>query len=306
MEKDLRLFVTDEKSRRIDTYVSEKAKISRTLSQKLIDDGMVTVNDEIPKQSSKVNEGDIVHVRIPMPKDSDIKEEEIPLDILFEDEHIVVINKKRGMVVHPAPGHQEGTLVNALMYHIDDLSGVGGVERPGIVHRLDKNTSGVMVIAKSDKAHQRLTSMFQLRNIEKEYLAIVFGKMRGHEGIINLPIGRDPNDRKKMAVVTSGKNAVTRWKVRKSYGDFSLVSMFLETGRTHQIRVHLKQVGNPVVCDPEYSSGRVCPFAIDGQALHSHRLAFEHPITGEKLSFEVPLPDDMKRIIQELEGEKVF
>ena len=301
MEKDLRLYVTDEKSRRIDIYVSEKAKISRSLSQKLIDDGMVTLNKEISKQSAIIKEGDIIHVRIPMPKESDIVSENIPLDVVYEDEHIAVINKPRGLVVHPAPGHESGTLVNALMYHIDDLAGVGGEERPGIVHRLDKNTSGLMVIAKSDAAHQKLSYMFQFRKIQKEYLAIVFGKMRGHEGIINLPVGRDPNDRKKMCVIASGKNAVTHWKVRKLFSEFSLVSLFLETGRTHQIRVHLKQVGNPVVCDPEYSGGRVFPFPMEGQALHSYRLSFDHPITGQHLEFEAPVPEDMQKILNELE-----
>lgn len=301
MEKDLRLYVTDEKSRRIDIYVSEKAKISRSLSQKLIDDGMVTLNKEISKQSAIIKEGDIIHVRIPMPKESDIVSENIPLNMVYEDEHIAVINKPRGLVVHPAPGHESGTLVNALMYHIDDLTGIGGEERPGIVHRLDKNTTGLMVVAKTDAAHQKLTSMFQLRKIHKEYLAIVHGKLRGHEGIINLPIGRDPNDRKKMCVIASGKNAVTHWKVRKLFDEFSLVSLFLETGRTHQIRVHLKQVGNPVVCDPEYGGGRVFPFPIEGQALHSYRLSFDHPITGEHLEFEAPLPEDMQKIIEELE-----
>ncbi len=301
MEKDLRLYVTDEKPRRIDIYVSEKAKISRSLSQKLIDDGMVTLNKEISKQSAIIKEGDIIHVRIPMPKESDIVSENIPLNMVYEDEHIAVINKPRGLVVHPAPGHESGTLVNALMYHIDDLAGIGGEERPGIVHRLDKNTSGLMVIAKSDAAHQKLSSMFQFRKIHKEYLAIVFGKMRGHEGIINLPVGRDPNDRKKMCVIASGKNAVTHWKVRKLFDEFSLVSLFLETGRTHQIRVHLKQVGNPVVCDPEYGGGRVFPFPMEGQALHSYKLSFDHPITGEHLEFEAPLPEDMQKILEELE-----
>jgi len=300
MEKDLSLYVTDKKSKRIDAFIAEKAKISRSFCQKLIDDEMVSLNDKCPKHSDKVKEGDIIHVRIPIAKETEIEKQDIPLDIIYEDDDILVINKIRGMVVHPSAGHENGTMVNALMYHVGDLSGIGGEERPGIVHRLDKNTSGLLVIAKNDKAHQKLSSMFQKRTIRKEYLAVVHGKLRGPEGIINLPIGRDPKDRKLMAVGSGGKNAVTRWKVRKTYDDFSLVSLFPETGRTHQIRVHLKHIGNAVIGDPEYGRGAKL-FDIEGQALHSHRISFNHPITNKPMEFEAPIPEDIEEILHMIE-----
>jgi 23S rRNA pseudouridine1911/1915/1917 synthase len=301
MEKELGIYVTGEKPGRLDAYAAEKSRLSREMTQKLIEQGLVTLNGAKTKPSSKLKEGDIINIRIPMPKDAGIEEQDIPLDILFEDEHIAVINKKRGMVVHPSVGHAKDTVVNALIYHLDDLSGIGGEERPGIVHRLDKNTSGLMIVAKTDEAHRKLTTIFQSRKITKEYVAIVHGRLRGREGVINLPIGRDTNDRKLMAISVGGKNAVTRWKVKKSYDEYSVVSLFLETGRTHQIRVHLKQVGNPVVGDPEYGKTEKVPFKIDGQALHAFRLSFDHPITGNNLEFEAPMPEDMQGIIEELD-----
>lgn len=302
MEKDLSLYVAEDKPGRLDTYVAKKAKISRALTQKLISDGMVILNDTTTRRSSVLKEGDIIHLRIPMPKETKVEKQDIPLNIVYEDDDILVVNKDRGMVVHPAVGHWDGTLVNALLYHSDGLSSVGGEERPGVVHRLDKDTSGLLVVAKNDKAHQKLTQMFQTRKISKEYLALVQGKMRGHQGVINLPIGRHPSERTLMAVVPGGKTSVTKWKVRKAYGPYSLVSLFPETGRTHQIRVHLSHVGAPVVGDPEYNKNE-CPFGIKGQALHARRLTFEHPITGEKMEFEVPPPDDMQEIIDRLDDE---
>ncbi|MCD4784533.1 MAG: RluA family pseudouridine synthase [Candidatus Eremiobacteraeota bacterium] len=303
MEKELSLYVThSDNKRRIDIFVSEKAKISRNLTQKLIEEGLITLNKESAKYGCRIKEGDIIHVRVPHKRDVGIEKQDIPLNIVYEDKDILVINKQRGMVVHPSAGHKDGTLVNALMYQVDDLSGIGGEDRPGIVHRLDKNTSGLLIIAKNDNAHRRLSDMFKTKTISKEYIAIIHGKLRGREGIINLPVGRNPKDRKLMAVVNGGKNAVTRWKVRKVFGDYSLVSLFPETGRTHQLRVHLKHVGNPVVGDPEYSKMDSDLFNIEGQALHAIRIAFNHPSTGKKLEFEVPIPDDIQEIIDKLES----
>jgi len=304
MEKKLSLYVThNDKKRRIDTFISEKAKISRSLTQKLIEQGLITLNNENPKHGCRIKEGDIIHVRVPYKKDVGLEKQDIPLDIVYEDQDILVINKQRGMVVHPSAGHEDGTVVNALMYQVDDLSGIGGEDRPGIVHRLDKNTSGLLIIAKNDQAHQKLTQMFKSKSISKEYIAIVHGKLRGHEGVINLPIGRNPRDRKLMAVVTGGKNAITKWKVRKVYEDYSIVSLFPETGRTHQLRVHLKHIGSPVVGDPEYGKPKSNDFEIEGQALHAGRILFNHPSTGKKMEFEVPIPRDMQEIIDKLEED---
>lgn len=301
MEKELSLYVTEDKSGRIDSYIAEKAHISRTMAQKLITDGMVILNETAPSRSSTVKEGDIIHVRIPMVKDTGVEQQDIPIDIVYDDEHIVVINKQRGMVVHPSAGHKDKTLVNALLYHVEDLSGVGGEERPGIVHRLDKNTSGLLIIAKDDNAHQKLSSMFQFRKIHKEYIAIVKGKLRGHQGVIDLPLGRDPKNRTLYAIVSGGKNAVTQWKIKKSYSDYTLVYLFPETGRTHQLRVHLKHIGCPILGDPEYGGGEENPFGIKGQALHSHKLSFKHPVTEADMELTAPLPEDMQHIVNCLE-----
>lgn len=303
MEKELGLYVTHtDNKRRIDTFASEKAKISRNLTQKLIEEGLITLNEASVKYGYRIKEGDIIHIRVPYKRDVGIEKQDIPLDIVYEDKDILVINKQRGMVVHPSAGHKDGTVVNALMYQVDDLSGIGGEDRPGIVHRLDKNTSGLLIIAKNDKAHRKLSDMFKTKTISKEYIAIIHGKVRGHEGMINLPIGRNPKDRKLMAVVSGGKNAITKWKVRKVFPDYSLVSLFPETGRTHQLRVHLKHIGNPVVGDPEYGRTNSDLFDIEGQALHAIRIAFNHPSAGEKMEFETPIPDDIQEIINKLES----
>ena len=303
MEKTLSLYVLGEKPGRLDTYISEKARISRTQVQKLIDESLVTLNDaQDPKPGARLKEGDLIFVRIPVEKaESNVEKQEIPIDIIFEDEHILVVNKERGMVVHPAAGHHNGTLVNALLYHADEMENVGEEGRPGIVHRLDKNTSGLLIVAKTDKAHQKLTTMFATRKIKKEYLAVLNGRIKGREGVINLPIGRDPKDRKKMAVVSGGKNGVTRWKLKKHYKEWTVVSAFPETGRTHQVRVHFAYLGHPLVGDPEYGPDKEPPSPIDGQALHSYRLRFEHPITGKQMELEAPIPEDMEKIIDMIE-----
>lgn len=303
MEKTLSLYIMDDTIGRLDTYIAEKAHISRTQVQKLILEGMVTHNyNQNPKPGVKLKKGDLIFVRIPIPKITNLKKENIPIDIIYEDEHIVVVNKERGMVVHPAAGHQDGTLINALLFHVEEMEEIGDEQRPGIVHRLDKNTSGLLIAAKTAVAHQKLVEMFHLHKIMKEYVAVVHGRMKGREGIVNLPVGRDPKDRKKFAVVAGGKKSITRWKVKKAYKNFSLISVFPETGRTHQIRVHLKYLGNPVVGDPEYAENLRPPTDIRGQALHCLQLQLDHPVTGEKLSFIAPLPLDMEILIEEIEN----
>jgi 23S rRNA pseudouridine1911/1915/1917 synthase len=305
MEKTLSLYVLGDKPSRLDTYIANKAHLTRTYVQKLIEDGCVILNDnKKPKTGSRLKEGDIIHVKIPVVRESPIQKQDLPIEILYEDDHIVVVNKQRGMVVHPAAGSPDGTLVNALLHHVDDLEGIGDEKRPGIVHRLDKNTSGVMVVAKTQEAHQGLVEMFQNRKIHKEYIAVVNGKMKGREGVINLPVGRDPKDRKKMAVVPDGKKALTRWKQRKAFKNYTVVSAFPETGRTHQIRVHFKYLNHPVVGDPEYASELKAPTDIDGQALHAHKLQFNHPVTREPLEFTAPVPNDIEELIDEIESSE--
>jgi 23S rRNA pseudouridine1911/1915/1917 synthase len=302
MEKTLSLYVMGDKPSRLDTYIANKAHLSRTQVQKLIEDGCVILNNnEKPKTGARLKEGDIVRVRIPIVKESSLEKQDLPIEVLYEDDHVVVVNKERGMVVHPAAGTPDGTLVNALLHHVDDLEGIGDEKRPGIVHRLDKNTSGVMIVAKTQEAHQRMVDMFQNRKIQKEYIAVVTGKMKGREGVINLPIGRDPKDRKKMAVVPDGKKALTRWKQKKAFKNYTVVSAFPETGRTHQIRVHFKYLNHPVLGDPEYAPDIKPPADIKGQALHAYKLQLEHPITGETLVFTAPIPQDMEDLINEIE-----
>ncbi|EAX48623.1 pseudouridine synthase, RluA family [Thermosinus carboxydivorans Nor1] len=290
-----------DKGKRLDLFLVERLpELSRTHIQRIIAAGEVTVNGKAGKANYKLAPADYVTIRLPEPKPAEIKAEAISLDILYEDEDIIVINKPRGMVVHPAAGNYEGTLVNALLRHCDRLSGINGVSRPGIVHRLDKDTSGVMMVAKTDRAHLDLARQIKERTAGRKYVAIVHGNIKENQGIINAPIGRHPTDRKKMAVVfTNSKEAITTFQVLERFGDYTLVECRLFTGRTHQIRVHMAYIGHPVVGDPKYGPGRQ-RFAIMGQALHAAELTFQHPVTGERMSFTVPLPDDMRAILEEL------
>lgn len=234
----------------------------------------------------------------------EILPENIPLDILYEDSDIIVVNKARGMVVHPATGIYTGTLVNALLYHCKDLSGINGEIRPGIVHRLDKDTSGVMVAAKNDTAHLDLAEQIRTKTAHRIYWAIVYGNIKEEAGIIKGDIGRHPTDRKKMAIVHEhGKPAVTHFRVLERFGDYTLVECRLETGRTHQIRVHMTSIGHPLVGDPKYGPRRSCPFAIEGQALHSLQLELTHPRTRERMTFKAPLPEDMEKILRTLRAK---
>lgn len=292
----------EESGKRLDVMLTERIKeVSRSQVQRMIGDNLVTINQKPAKANYKLQLGDVIKVIFTQPKELELTPEKIPLDILYEDEAVVVINKARGMVVHPAAGNYTGTLVNALLNHCDDLSGINGVSRPGIVHRLDKDTSGVMVVAKNDKAHASLAKQIKERSASRRYLTIVHGNVKEEQGIIKAPIGRHPVDRKKMAVVfKNSKEAITRFYVLERFGDYTLVECKLLTGRTHQIRVHMAYIGHPVVGDTKYGPERP-HFSIKGQALHSAELKFQHPVKWNEMVFTAPLPKDMEKILAELQ-----
>ena len=298
-------FTADRDGERLDVFLARMDEtLSRSRVQRLIADGHVMVDGKTPKASQRLSEGATVAVEMPEPEATDILPEQIPLDILYEDEDVIVVNKARGMVVHPAAGVSRGTLVNALLAHCKDLSGINGALRPGIVHRLDKDTSGVMIAAKNDAAHRSLAEQIQQKTAKRVYWAILTGNIAEEEGVIHGAIGRNPKDRQKMAVVReNGKDATTKFRVLERFGAYTLVECRLMTGRTHQIRVHMAYIGHPVVGDPKYGAKK-CPFSIEGQALHSKTLMFTHPRTGERLEFEAPLPEDMQIILDELRGKK--
>ena len=288
--------------KRLDVFVTaQEQDLTRALVQKLCAAGQVTVDGKVRKGSWKLTAGEKVAYTLPEPEALAVEPEDIPLDILYEDADIIVVNKARGMVVHPAAGVRAGTLVNALLFHCKDLSGINGEIRPGIVHRLDKDTSGVMVCAKNDRAHVALAEQIKTKTARRTYLAIVYGNIAPESGTIKGAIGRHPTERKQMAIVEGGKPAVTHFRVLERYGAFTLVRCRLETGRTHQIRVHMTSIGHPLVGDPKYGH-RKNPFAalIQGQALHSRSLDLIHPATGETMHFEAPLPQDMEAILKEL------
>ena len=295
-------FEQTEKKLRLDIFLSEKfSDKSRSHIQKIISDGLVTVDGKIVKPSQKLCGGEIISVTEAEPIDTEYLPENLPLDILYEDADIIVVNKARGMTVHPAETVKSGTLVNALLFHCKDLSGINGVIRPGIVHRLDKDTSGVMVVAKNDSAHINLAEQIKNKTATRKYLAIVHGEISDNTGIITGAIGRDKVDRKKMSVTADGKFAVTEFKVLERFKNFTYVECKLQTGRTHQIRVHMTEIGHPLVGDKKYSA-RKNIFDIAGQALHSHTLSLTHPKTFERMNFVAPLPEDMEKILRQLRG----
>ena len=274
--------------------------ITRSNMQRLLEDGRAVKGAKVLKANYKLRAGDEIVVTLPEPQPLDAQPENIPLDIIYEDEDVIVVNKARGMVVHPAAGNYSGTLVNALLYHCKNLSGINGVIRPGIVHRLDKDTSGIMICAKNDEAHLSLSQQIQAKTARRTYLAVVRGNIKTDSGTIETQIARDKVDRKKMAVVKeNGREAITDYEVVERFGKYTLVRCKLRTGRTHQIRVHMEYLGYPLVGDPKYSPMKT-PFAIKGQALHSQTLEFTHPRTGERMRFEAPLPEDMQKIITRL------
>lgn len=285
---------------RADVFLAAKLGVSRSNMQKLLEDGRVKRGEKIIKANYKVRAGEMFVVDIPEPEPIEAVPENIPLDIIYEDDDVVVLNKARGMVVHPAPGNYTGTLVNALLYHCSNLSGINSAIRPGIVHRLDKDTSGIMIVAKNDAAHISLSQQIQSKTAVRTYLAVVRGNIKTDSGTIETQIARDKTDRKKMAVVKEGgRDAITDYEVLERFGKYTLVRCKLRTGRTHQIRLHMEYLGYPLVGDPKYSPMKT-PFGIKGQALHSHTLEFTHPRTGERMKFEAPLPEDMHKIITRL------
>lgn len=295
-----------EEVRRIDAYISDKIEeLSRVAVKRLLANGQILVNGKKVKASYKVQKGDKIEIEEEEPVEISLKAQNIPIDIIYEDNDIIVVNKPKGMVVHPANGNPDGTLVNAVMAICkNSLSGIGGEIRPGIVHRLDKNTSGVIIIAKNDKAHINLSEQIKAHKVKKTYVALVRGIVKENEATINMPIGRSNRDRKKMAVVREGKEAITHFKVIQRYDKYSLLKVNIETGRTHQIRVHLAQIGYPIIGDDTYSNGKN-EWGIQGQCLHAKSLEFTHPTTGKKMYVEAEMPEYFNEILEKLEKRKI-
>ncbi|OGP55615.1 MAG: hypothetical protein A2Y65_00415 [Deltaproteobacteria bacterium RBG_13_52_11] len=304
--------------KRLDLFLAEQLPAqSRSQIQRYIREGAILLNAAQPKVGSKIKEGDLVSGRIPVPSVSEVLPEDLPIRFIYEDAHIAVVDKPAGMVVHPAGRVQSGTLVNALLFRLHDLQGVGGVLRPGIVHRLDKGTSGIMVVAKNDLAHEALVQQFQKREVKKIYLALVYGRMEAAEGAITAPLGRHPTDRKRFSLRTrTPKEALTQWQVKERFEQVTFLQVLPRTGRTHQIRVHMSSINHPLVGDPLYTKTRrltqiADPFlrerinALGRQALHASLIAFRHPATGKTVEFAAPLPADIENILEVLRGKRV-
>lgn len=297
----------DSEGKRIDVFIAERCELTRSAVQKLIKDGAVFSDGKPALKSTPLKAGGEIYVTLPPPRDTEVAAENIPLDIAYEDADLLVVNKPKGMVVHPAAGNPSGTLVNALLYHCgDSLSGIGGVIRPGIVHRIDKDTSGLLVVAKNDRAHVSLSEQISSHTFLRQYEAVAVGGFRDDEGRVEAPIGRHPVNRKRMAVVAGGKYAATNYSVKGRFGGYTHICCRLETGRTHQIRVHMSHIGHPLFCDELYGGGRTelekkNKALIEGQCLHAKTLGFIHPITGKEMFFESELPDYFCRLLEKLE-----
>ena len=290
---------------RLDQWLTaQEPEMSRSHLQKLIEKGFVTINGEVCTTKKRgVAQGDRIFLTVPEAQPLDLVPQDIPLDIIYEDDHMIVVNKAASMVVHPAPGHDSGTLVNALLFHCPTLPGIGNVQRPGIVHRLDKDTTGAMVVAKTDQAMRHLQEQIRTKTAQREYLAIVYGSPASDSGTVNQPIGRHPVDRKKMGIVPEdkwGRHAVTHWTVKERLGNYSVLHYQLDTGRTHQIRVHSAHMGHPVIGDPLYTSNRSLGINLTGQVLHAWRLSLDHPVTGDRTTHIAPLPQEFEKALKTL------
>lgn len=298
--------IADVNNERLDSYISKSnLDLSRSMVQKLIKENRVFVNGKNEKESYKIKVNDNITIQIEEPKSSKLEAQDIPLDIIYEDNDIIVINKPKGMVVHPGNGNPDNTLVNAVLAHCKgSLSGIGGEIRPGIVHRIDKDTSGLIIVAKNDKSHINLSEQIKNHEVTKIYTALVKGNISEDEATIDMPIGRDKKDRKKMSVTRDGKEAVSHIKVVKRYGNYTLIRVKIDTGRTHQIRVHMAKIGHPVVGDEVYSSGKN-EFGVKGQMLHSTILKFKHPISGKEIMLEAPLPQYFENVLSKLDEKNI-
>ena len=301
MDEEIILISAEESGERIDALLALHSGLSRNAAQRLIEQGYVLLNGQPARKNTRCKENDLLEVTLPETEDTSLTAQNIPLEILFEDNDVIVINKPRGMVVHPAPGHPDGTVVNALLYHCgDSLSGIGGEKRPGIVHRIDKDTSGLLIAAKNDEAHRNLSAQLADRSLSREYEAVVCGGFRADSGTINRPIGRNPADRKKMAVTEkNSRQAETDWEVICRYREYTHVKCRLKTGRTHQIRVHMASIGHPLLGDGLYGA-RSPDKGLEGQCLHARKIRFLHPSTGEKILLETQLPDYFQDVLSHL------
>lgn len=296
LDGDLLLTARTAESGRLDVFCAAVSGETRSFMQRVIETGDVSVNGQECRAGTRLRPGDLVEIRLRAPKAAGIAAEDIPLNIVYEDGDIAVIDKPRGMVVHPAPGNESGTLVNAILFAVKDLSGIGGELRPGIVHRIDKMTSGLLVIAKNDAAHRALAAQLKTHEAGRLYLALVDDNIKEDSGTVDAPIGRHPTDRKRMAVVANGRNAVTHWRVLERMGNYTLIAARLETGRTHQIRVHMAYIKHPVAGDGVYGNAKD-PLNIGGQALHAARLTLAHPRTGAVMTFKAPVPDYFRKAL---------
>ncbi len=298
--------LTATRAARSDIYISENVEsVTRSYVKKLFDEGLVTVNGAPAKASTKLKPGDLIELELPGPEETEAVPQDIPLDIVYEDADVLIVNKPRGMVVHPAAGNEDGTLVNAVMFHCgDSLSAIGGVLRPGIVHRIDKDTTGLLAVAKNNAAHLSLSEQLKDRSLSRTYYALVHGNIKEDSGAVDAPIGRSKADRKKMAVDVGGREAVTDFQVTERFGRYTLVRCKLRTGRTHQIRVHMRHIGHPIVGDKTYGVKNE-EFTLPGQLLHAGEIGFIHPSTGEKMSFSAPLPEDFRHVLDILRKRNI-